>query len=233
MEELSQIADQQGIARFKAGLGAGALLVTPAAGDAAAAWQGQILASDRVVEVRCAGRVVVQGRVIDFRSRAEPGAEVRLERMDAAPGGSAAQVQLFATHSGHDGAFQLFVDPGRYAVIVVPAEGAGLARTLAKVVEIAPSAEPLTLDLTLPAPIVLHGRVLDADARPLAGVLVDVLAPELAGLSRASLWDPSAPAMSMKILHETHLLGTGVSDVDGRFALLIASGQVGATAAAP
>jgi hypothetical protein len=168
-------------------------------------------------------RVKWSGRVVDFRQMPQFGATVRLERVvSKGPAKSAADV---VTATDVEGAFAVYLDAGRYAVVVDPPAGGGLARALVKVIDVDAEHAPLGGDLVLPAPAVIDGRIVDQDGAPVAGVVVDVIAPQLSGLTVGA-----GDAMVQDALEtdDTNVLGTTVSDIDGHFEVLVATGQVAA-----
>jgi hypothetical protein len=179
--------------------------------------------------VICAARQAWSGRVIDFNQAPQAGASVRLEPVVTpsvgAKAGGKVGVGVVEVLTDDNGLFTVRLDPGRYAVIVDPPLGVGLARALMKVIDIDGEHEPLGGDLVLPAPAVIDGRVVDQYGLPVFGVLVDVIAPQLNGLVPTDR--PGGQPDTFEN-GDNNVLGSTVSDVDGRFVVLVATGQVAA-----
>ncbi len=172
----------------------------------------------------CPARRLLRGHVFNLQQRGLAGARVRFERIDDDPSDKSGM--LLEVLADQDGAFEAWLDPGRFALVVDPPEGVGLARALLRVVEIQAEHDPVALELTMPAPMVLVGRVIDQAGKPVAGVSVDVLAGALTALP-AGLAPSGAPrGRSAHLAVETHQLGSTSTNEQGRFELLVATGQV-------
>lgn len=174
--------------------------------------------------VVCPARRLLRGHVFDLQQRGLATARVRFERIDHAQTDNSSQLLEVTTVS--DGAFEAYLDPGRYALVVDPPEGGGLARAVLRVVEVQAEHDPVALELTMPAPVVLVGRVLDQAGQPVVGVSVDVLAGALTSLPARSGPSGAPDGRSAHLAVETHLLGSTSTDEQGRFELLVATGQV-------
>ena len=172
----------------------------------------------------CPARRMLRGQVLDLQHQGLVAARVRFEQIGDDPTNNAGQ--LLEALTDLDGRFEAWLDPGRYAVVVDPPEGVGLARALLRVVEVQAEHDPVALELTMPAPMVLVGRVLDQAGKPVVGVSVDVLASALTALP-ARLGPSGAPrGRSAHLAVETHQLGSTSTNEQGRFELLVATGQV-------
>jgi len=195
-------------------------------------WKGEMkgLAAGGVLTVPCPKRELMHGTVEDYVDQPVSGAKVFLRRLeDTAKAGSGelGGDEALEAHDDGGGKFSVLVDPGTYAVWVQPPAGSGLARVLAKIVEVA-TGKPALCELRLPPPMVLVGSVLTAHG-PLAGVLIDVLAAKVSvpGKTGSAANEPRATLASAPgVLLDSHLLATTTSGGNGAFEVLLAPGQV-------
>jgi hypothetical protein len=185
--EVFTTTDIEGVADLHFFVGPADIAVTPTPHHSAASRLVAALPLNTApAAVICAARQAWSGRVIDFNQAPQAGASVRLEPVVTpsvgAKAGGKVGVGVVEVLTDDNGLFTVRLDPGRYAVIVDPPLGVGLARALMKVIDIDGEHEPLGGDLVLPAPAVIDGRVVDQYGLPVFGVLVDVIAPQLNGL---------------------------------------------------
>ncbi len=206
--------------------GAAQVIVQPAqkSPSARTAWQGDLQAGTQVLT--CGQRLPVGGAVLDYASRGVAASQVVLRRIDTPDKGlmllgssDAGAADPIEIATDKDGAFHALVDPGTYAVWVLPPHGSGLAQVLARVADVAQGGNAADWQLIVPPPALLLGSVLRTDGQAVPGVLVDVLAAHLT-LAQA------APVPVPGSLTDSHLLGSAVSDAKGRFEALVVATQV-------
>ncbi len=218
--------DVEGKAMLQVVAGAWNVSVTPPATSAAARVKSAsvALSAGPAAAIACDVRRAFTGQLVGPDQAPMAGARMRIGAIQADAGEAAATVVEVLTDT--DGAFHARLDPGRYAVVAEPAADAGLARALLRVIEVAADHDLPAQKLVMPAPAVLVGRVLGPDGAPLSGVVVDVLAPSLTSL--APLGDARGkPGWGRALLAaETQRLASTVTDHDGRFQVLVATGQV-------
>ncbi|MEY3012772.1 MAG: hypothetical protein RIT45_1507 [Pseudomonadota bacterium] len=185
--------------------------------------------------VPCPDRRLFVGTLVDITQTPIEQARVRLERLASETAGDDTSSAIAWVETDAAGAFAVRADPGRYAVVVEPPEGSGLARAVLKVIEVAPEHDPVPQTLVLPAPSVLSGRVLDAEGNPAAQVLVDVFAQQVSSLvalggGPGGGQGARQPGMSdgeaALLTFETHRLGSTTTGLDGRFEVLIVASQL-------
>ena len=234
----SALTDSQGRVELRVLQATGAIRVQPPVTSSSAVWShgpGQLSATADAI--RCPARRKITGVTSDNRQRPIHGATVIVQPLPAPTDPERSLTPVFAT-SDAGARFELWLDPGRYAVIVEPPTDSGLARAVADVIEVkAPSnadSKAMDIALTVVPPTVLFGHVLGAGGSPLSGVLIDVLAPGIKQLVEASDGEPGKPggeaaaisARARLVRQQTHLLGSVVTDSDGRFEILVAPGQL-------
>ncbi len=191
---------------------------------------------------------------MDFAQRALVGAHVRFKPLvgqqplcvGAQPKViGAPSVPIISTTDGI-GEYIAYLDVGRYAVIVEPPVGVGLAQALVDIVDVCKqqrsgsrsrtASAVKVLNLMVPPPSVVVGEIQDADQNPVSGVRVDVLARGLDKLTEKPAGDNKGGKKMQiqgrekaKLVQETHLLGTAISDEHGRYELLVSPGQLAAS----
>ncbi len=218
--------DVEGKAKLQVVAGPWHLSVTPPVTSAAArATVGPVaLSSGTTAAIACDVRRTFTGQLVGPDHVPMVNVRLRIGAIQSDSGESAATVVEALTDAG--GAFHARLDPGRYAIVAEPPADAGVARALLRVIEVEADHDLPAQKLVMPAPAVLVGRVLAPDGSPLNGVVVDVLAPSLTSLS--SLGDTRGTAgWGLALLAaETQRLATTVTDHEGRFRVLVATGQV-------
>lgn len=196
-----------------------AVQVMPTAGTHPASWQTTSAKLDsQGLTITCLERPVQRGHLTDYGQGDVAGARLTFVSLEHAKQPS---VDVVTDHLGH---YEVPLDPGNWAVIVEPPIDSGLARDGSRTVSIVAGQEPLPLDVSLPAPTVMTGRVLDRTGLPLAGVLVDVMANQLESSSESS--KKRTNLAKALLVMETHLLATAVTGADGRFEVLIETSQL-------
>ncbi len=209
--------DGSGAASFALPAGKATVEIAPPVGHASAWWrkEGVAFGDAGPVLVSCADRPVLRGLVEDFKKLEVVGAKVRLTSLDHA---KRPPVVVVTDEAGR---YAAPLDPGSWAVVVEPLPDRGLGRYSKHTAVIEAGQEPLPLDMTLPPPAVLSGRVLDRKGAGLAGVLVEVMASNLPAHSLK----PGGEGQARLVL-ETHLLASGITRADGRFELLVETSQL-------
>ncbi len=181
-------------------------------------------------EIDLQSRVRVTGTVKDFASRSVPDAQVTLREVesDGEPSDTDGDEATFSTSPDADGNFAVWVDPGKYAVWVEPSPGTSLARVMARIDEVTADTAANPWHLVLPPPMVLVGEILTQSGLPLLGVQIDVLAVKVqTPLGTGTGGDNQlGNSPSDTVLLDSHLLGSALSAIDGRFEVLLAPGQV-------
>ncbi len=145
------------------------------------------------------------------------------------------------------GDYVAHLDVGRYAVVVEPPVGVGLAQALVDIVDVCQQQQSAlkpgktstakVLDLKMPPPSVVVGQILDADQNPVSGVRVEIIAIGLdklikqadnkpPGTNNDQEKKPMPGGEKAKLVQETHLLGTTISDDQGYYELLVSPGQL-------
>jgi len=222
--EAQGYTNAQGDVHLRLPPGDAQLLVQPGPKSASArtAWQGSLEEGTRVLT--CESRVTLTGSVLDYAGRGVPAARTVWRRIDNPDKGllllgpsDASAPEPIEIVADKDGALHGLIDPGSYAVWILPPPGTGLAQVLARIAEVPAGAATADWQLVLPPPALLLGSVLRSDGKPVAGVLIDVLAAHLTLAQSAPL-----PAS----LADGHLLGSTVSDAQGRFEALVVATQV-------
>ena len=217
---LSQPTNANGEVTFMLPAGAAHISVVPSVAHHVGRWQkDNVTLDDSPITISCPDRAVQRGRLEDFKKQAVIGAQVQF-----LPLGDLARTPV-STVSDAEGRFSAPLDVGRWAVTVEPPTDSGLGRDSRHTLEIEAGQEPLPLDMTLPPPAVMVGRVLDHSGTALAGVLVDVMANKLQSLSgRGNGANPREN--QALLLMGTHLLATTITGADGRFEVLIETSQL-------
>jgi hypothetical protein len=211
-------------------------------------WKGELKSGDWPIQ--CPARPVLDGLVSDYRGKPVVGAKVQLRRLDPVAGevtvpgsGDLGGDEPIEAATASSGQFSARLDAGQYAVWVLPPDGSGLARVLAKVADVRADQKAELLRVELPPPMMLAGRVLGPDGQPVPDVVVDVLAEKGAAALQQSErrkaqagrkpgGDGNKPAKNdanrpaAGVLLESHLLASTVSNSEGRFEALVAPGQV-------
>lgn len=209
-----------------------------------------LLKTDRAVEtlsiLTCPSRPLVRGAVMDYDGRAIISAKVVFRPLVGVAPQCPGALGEFASlppkaillNADAEGAYQARLDPGRYAAMVQPPPHSGLASALVEVFDVCPGSgsdattfPTIRVDLKLPPPTVLTGRILGPDHKPAAGVRIEVMAGALSAL-QAPLKGAgkggagSEPMEDTALVRDTHLLGEGITDEKGRYEILIAAGQL-------
>ena len=210
--------------------------------------QVKIEGGDKEPQMKCLPRPVVRGAVTDFRGRPIVAATVLFKPLLASkPDCPAAQPADFprpeasiVVQADENGVYSAHLDPGRFAVLVNPPKGSGLARALIKVIDLCalgpavtdPIAVATVLDLTVPPPTLLRGRIHGPGGQPVVGAVVDVLASELTKLPGQGEAGHGKPPLNLvtkaQMVFDTQVLGSAMTDGDGRYEVLVAAGQLAA-----
>lgn len=218
--------------RWSAELPPGPMVVSviPEVHSTAARWSAKVAAQPGQLSIALGQRAVVTGQVLDYRARPVALATLRMRRVTMGAGETLAgsttlgEAEIQA-HTDADGRFALPADLGGWWLWVVPRPQDGLPRLLAAQVDLTEGSVPAPLAVVVPAPVLLVGRTLTAKGVGLAGVAVDVLAPEAlhpligsAGAKRAGLPLPGADVASS----QNRLIGEATSAAGGVFEVLLA-----------
>lgn len=215
---------------------------------AAASWRETIHVAKGTDQptIVCPRRPVVRGAVTDFRGRSIIAATVLFKPLLASkPDCAAAQPEEFprpeaaiVVQADENGDFVAPLDPGRFAVLVNPPKDSGLARALIKVFDLCaldanvadPVAAGTVLDLTVPPPTLLRGRVYGPGGSPVVGAVVDVLAMALTKLPAAGEAGAEKPPVNLvtkaQMVFDTQVIGSALTGGDGRYEVLVAAGQL-------
>ncbi|GEM_PF-2941871 len=227
----SAVSDGTGGIKVQVFSGTGIIAVAPPANTSSGAWSKQVELAATADPIRCPSRRKVHG-VVQYLNKPVANAKVTIQPLPAAAGvvlGDTSLAPIFVT-ADDQGRFAAWLDPGRYAMIVRPPSQIGLARTLADVIEVkAPSkadTAPHDIELNALSPTVLHGRILGTKGKPQAGVLIDVLAKSSLRVSDKELQAAARRIDAVQVMMQTHLLGSAVTDADGRFEILVAPGNL-------
>lgn len=236
---------------FKMPPGVAVATVLPPALAATASWRGEVTVTStqtKVVKIPCPRRPIVRGAVTDFRGRPIVAATVLFKPLLASkPLCPAAQSSAFprpeapiVAQADDSGVYLAHLDPGRYAVLVNPPQGSGLARALLKVFDLCPvdptvnraTTAATNLDLTVPPPTLLQGRIHSPSRQPVVGAVVDVLASQLTKLlppaDGRKAATPERQMNQAQMVLDTQVIGTALTDGQGRYEVLIAAGQLAA-----
>jgi hypothetical protein len=113
------------------------------------------------------------------------------------------------------GAIDTLLEPGTWRVLIVPAASTGLPRW-------APSDQQVpvggaTLPVTVPAPWVMHGRVVDPAGQPVPNAAIEALSTEQVRAPSAALG--AADGYNERGL--SAIIGETVTDAEGRFVLAL------------
>ncbi len=218
--KLSQPTNAKGEVTFMLPAGAARVSVAPSVTHHVGRWQkDNVTLGDTPITISCPDRAVQRGRLEDFKKQAVVGAQIQF-----LPLGDLTRTPV-STVSDAEGRFSAPLDVGRWAVTVEPPTDRGLGRDSRHTLEIEVGQEPLPLDMTLPPPAVMVGRVLDHNGMALAGVLVDVMANKLQSLSGRGHGAKPGENQAL-LLMGTHLLATTITGADGRFEVLIETSQL-------
>ncbi len=237
--------------RLPAGVATASVLPPPLAGGGA--WRGEVTivaakpGDKKLAELKlpCPQRPQVRGSVTDFRGLEVASPTVLFKPlMGSKPKCAGIQAEMFPRPEApvvvlaHDaGDYDAFLDPGRYAVLVEPPEGSGLARALITVINVCPL-EPgaaggaitaKVVDLTVPPPSLLSGKVHGPAGAAMAGVVIDVLAGGLSQLqppNDAPSPEPSQKRNVAQLVVDTQVIGSAVTDASGQYEILVAAGQL-------
>ena len=197
------------------------------------------------IPLPCEHRPTVRGEVTDFRNLPVVSPTILFKPLlGAMPKCVGEAAEMFPRPEapiavqGHDsGQYDAYLDAGRYAVLVEPPQGSGLARALIKVVDVCPpqktadggKAQAKVLDLSVPPPSLMVGHVYGPSGGAVAGVVIDVLANGLAKLQPEVNKTPPKSGMKPNIAQlvvDTQVLGSAVTDANGAYEILVAAGQL-------
>ncbi len=169
----------------------------------------------------CPPRGVVSGRLTDEAGVALAGAQVSLHRLGPTTGDKRdAEDVSKPLMTDAQGVFAGHLDAGSYALWVEPVDSAGLPRALLQQVSVTAGAE-VKLELVVPAPAVLTGRVRSAKGETVAGVQVEVLSEALPAPLQGKPSDAQPSAVTAQ--HDSHVLATAVTGLGGVFKALLAA----------
>ncbi len=193
----------------------------------------------------CPHRPQARGAVTDFRGLVVASPTVLFKPlMGTKPKCVGKQAEMFprpeapvVVQAMDGGDYDVFLDPGRYAVLVEPPQGSGLARALIRVIDVCPLASGATgdkstamvVDLTVPPPSLLVGRIHGPSGVPVAGAVIDVLAGGLNKLKPpkgAPLPEPGQQPNIAQLVVDTQVIGSAVTDSKGAYEILVAAGQL-------
>jgi hypothetical protein len=221
--------DAQGVFRAPSRLGKLRLWVSPHAKSPSASWHGKLSLESPgrrgALQVQCLPRRALRGTVLDYAGRPVGNASLVLRRVgkdlgQSPDGTDAASHHEPTTVTTADGQFEMAADPGTWWVWVMPAAGSLLPAVLAAQVTVALETAPAPLQVQIPAPLLVRGRVVTAGGMVLGGVAVDVLAHH-DPMPRQMGGEVGAMAMPSSVW-DHHLLATAVSGEDGTFEVLVA-----------
>lgn len=218
--KLSQPTNAKGEVTFSLPAGPARIEVVPSVEHHVGRWlQENVEIGDKAITVSCSNRALQRGAITNFKNKPVEGAQVQF-----LPLGEPTRPPVSVVTDA-DGRFHAPVDIGRWAVSIEPPVDAGLGRYSRHTLEIEAGQDPLPLDISLPPPSVMVGKVLDQSGMALAGVLVDVMANKLVSLAGTESEKKTDGTQALLVM-ETHLLATTVTGADGRFEVLIETSQL-------
>jgi len=132
------------------------------------------------------------------------------------PGATPALDRSYHLVSDEDGAATARLEPGTWRLLVVPDPSTGLPRWALSDVEIA--RDTLALPVTIPAPWVLHGRVVDPAGRPVPNAVLEALSAAEAGKDAESA---TGAGQGYNDRGLTAVIGEAITDAEGRFSLAL------------
>ncbi len=214
------VTGSDGVARLVLLEGVYALSVVPPEGSPYAA---RVSALDLVANpdatvfhVPLSERATVKGTVVrEDNGRPVPGAVVTLqsERLQAFEGSPIAPREVTAgAQTDADGAFEVAVDPGVYAVTVIPPASSGLARFGQPGVDL--TGGDATMTVRLRAGSLVRGQVVAAGSGSVPGAKVELFLP----VSRGDA-EPTFAGASFASSLQT--VGSAVTDAAGRFSVVV------------
>ena len=226
------VTDEQG--RFSALVppGAGGLWVMPGPTSVVGRWSAKTELKAGKVVVACPARAWLSGTAVDYQNRPIKGAKVWLRRVAQASPLADTQVVTGALGDlpievSTDGAgkFKMPVDPGGWWLWLLPKSSDLLPRVLAAKVDIAD--KPVQVDVTVPAPLLLIGKVVTAKGGAVSHASIDILAPKVQEptVQRGEPGGKGPNSAGAGVVSDSHLLGTTVTDSQGGFEVLIAPGK--------
>jgi hypothetical protein len=219
--EVNGSADAKGVFHARLPPGQVQVSVSPLATSSAGAVATTAEVNGSAILVACPRRGVIAGRLTDELGVALAGAQISLHRLGPPVGaeGDAEETSKPLLTDAH-GVFSGHLDAGSYDLWVEPLDGAGLPRALLQQVSVAAAGE-VKLELVVPAPAVLTGRVRTANGAAVAGVQVEVLTEALPTplLGKPSEAQPSAVTAQ----HDSHVLATAMTGAGGVFTALVAA----------
>ncbi|MBI5608871.1 MAG: hypothetical protein HY902_08310 [Deltaproteobacteria bacterium] len=232
--ETSAISDSQGRIKVSLPPGPTSVIVQPAADSAAGRWFGTVKLQQGLAPITCPKRVVLTGNVHDYVDEAVPNATILLRKVGANPaesgvdGSKPSNDPTFQTSTDSDGSFSLPIDPGSWWLWVIPKGNAKLPRMLAKRVDIDGKSTPDMLLITIPAPMLLRGKVVTPSGGGVPNASVDVLGLQdltpgyRSGRGAAGGTGDGDDPPGKTLLAEGHLLATTTTSSSGSFEVLIA-----------
>lgn len=225
--EVHGLTDAKG--EFRAAMPPGPVLVQvrPALTSLSGDWQQPTeLGADEqeTLQVQCPKRHVLSGALVDASGKVVANTELMLRRESSQTASllsqSAVGEQPVLARTDNAGRFAVPVDDGVWRVWVQPVDSSGaVARALAARVEMLGADSDLGT-VTLPAPMVVAGQIVDASGKALVGAVVDVLSvaatAPVVETGGAKQGQAAAPA-----LLDSYLLGSATTGPQGAFSVLI------------
>ncbi|MBM4345683.1 MAG: hypothetical protein FJ100_20105 [Deltaproteobacteria bacterium] len=231
--EVQGYTDHQGRVVLHVPAGPALLSVLPASGSRAARWSGKVEMTAGWTNIGCTRRSLVKGVVTDYAGRKLHTAKVWLRRV-AQPGENASELAGSAqlgevpleTVTNAQGAFELPVDAGGWWLWVHPRPADLLPRWLAAKVEVTPGSDT-AVQISVPAPILVIGKVVTAAGSPVANAAVEILARSAAPQPAVTRGPQGKGARSASpaVTVDSLLLGSALSDGAGLFEVLLAPPQ--------
>ncbi len=231
--EVQGYTDHQGRLAMNMPPGPALLSVLPTSGSHAARWSGKVEVAAGLLPVGCTRRSLVKGTVVDFAGRKLHTAKVWLRRV-AQPTESASELSGSAslgevpleTVTNAQGVFELPVDAGGWWLWVHPRPVDLLPRWLAAKVEVTPGSDTV-VPVSVPAPVLVVGKVVTAAGSPVANAAVEILARNATPQPAMTRGPQSKGARSAgtAVTVDSLLLGSALSDATGLFEVLLAPPQ--------
>ncbi len=218
-------------ALMPAGLGTVSALPEPT--SASGRWSAKLELKAGKLAITCPERAWVTGAAVDYQGRVVSGAKVWLRRVaqpsplaDTVPAISGVGDSPIEVTTDSLGKFKMPVDPGGWWLWILPKAADLLPRVLAAKVDVAKDA--VVVDVTVPAPLLLIGRVVTSTGSAVTHASIDILAPKGQEPSkvRGARGGPKGQnSAGAGVVSDSHLLGTTVTDGSGTFEVLIAPSQ--------
>lgn len=226
--------DKAGVFTAAMPIGMAKVAVVPVAAAHAARWTGNLNLQGSAHAITCAVRRSVVGQVVDYAGRPLRQAKVWLRRVAQADGPTEDFAGVTAlgdvpleTTTNSDGKFSLPADSGGWWLWVQPKATDQLPRLLASKVDVS-TAIDTPIKVTVPAPLLLVGKVVTVQGAVVTNAAIDILALQGTPVplrSTSGGGAKGAPSAGAGVLADSHLLGSALTDSKGVFEVLLAPPQ--------